>query len=88
MNNYFFILLFLIPHFDYAGKEADTSNFIQMGVSRLSRQMAPLAPILGALNMNLAQYNYQDNIQPAVHLELNYQQARNGAANMGLKYTF
>jgi hypothetical protein len=88
MNKYFLLLLVLTPYLGFAGKEADTSNFIQMGVARRARQhIAPLAPLMVGLNMNLAQYNYQNNIPAAVNFEYNYRQARNGATPE-LNYSF
>lgn len=89
MNKYLLSLLLLIPYLGFAGKEADTSNFIQMGVARLTGQHpVPLAPIVVGLNMNFAQYNYQNNIPAAVNYEYNYQHARNGTINPELKYSF
>lgn len=91
MNKYLFILL-LISHLGFAVKEADSSNFKDIPVARLSqRTTAPIDPIIVAIHHNNNFFNYfLELAQPAYHqeFEYNYQQALNHSAAINYGYNF
>lgn len=82
MNKYFLLLL-LVPHFNFAGKEADDVNFKSMSVARLSQENnTPVAPLVLALYQ--PNYVLAHHLLPQLHFEFNYKQARNKAPNIEL----